>query len=280
MKVAPYTLNLNGRLLTMTRPQVMGILNLTPDSFYAASRAQTEADVVRRVRQVRDEGAQWVDVGAYSSRPGADDVTVGEEMQRLRVGLRLLRAQLGEDFPVSVDTFRADVARMCVEEYGVQMINDISGGQLDRNMFRMVASLHVPYVLTHIQGTPSTMQDAPTYDNLVRDVFVYFSRRLETLRELGVCDVVVDPGFGFGKTLDQNYELMRHLQDFQELNCPILVGVSRKSMIRRLLDVTPADALTGTIALHAVALLSGAHFLRVHDVREAVQTVRVVSQLI
>ena len=280
MSLIPYTLNLRGRLLTLDCPQVMGILNLTPDSFYAASRMETEAEFLARVRQICEEGDQWADVGAYSSRPGAADVPAEEEMRRLRLGLRLLRAELGDDFPVSVDTFRADVARMCVEEFGVQMVNDISGGQLDRDMFRTVAALRVPYVLTHLQGTPSTMQDAPAYEDLLRDVFLYFSRRLETLRSLGVGDVVVDPGFGFGKTLSQNYEIMRHLADFHELGCPLFVGVSRKSMVYRLLDVEPSGALTGTTVLHTAALLSGAHFLRVHDVRDAVQVVRVAGQLV
>lgn len=276
----PRTLNLGGRILVLDRPQVMGILNLTPDSFYAASRALAEDDIRRRARQIRDGGAAWVDVGAYSSRPGADDVPPEEEMKRLRLGLSLLRDELGDEFPVSVDTFRADVARMCVEEYGVQMVNDIGGGQLDRDMFSTVAALHVPYVLMHMQGTPATMQHAPSYDDLMRELFIFFSRRLEALYALGVPDVIVDPGFGFGKTLEQNYQLMSHLSDFQELGCPILVGVSRKSMICRLLDVTPDEALNGTTVLHTVALQRGADFLRVHDVRPAVEAVKILSQIL
>lgn len=274
----PYSLNLGGHLLELTSPQVMGILNLTPDSFYAPSRTSDEAAVTARVRQILDEGGTMIDVGAYSSRPGADDVSPEEEMRRLRKGLAVLRKAV-PDAVVSVDTFRSDVARMCVEEFGVQMINDISGGELDAAMFKTVAALHVPYILMHMKGTPQTMQEAPRYEHFVEEVFLYFARKVQQLHELGVCDIVLDPGFGFGKTLGHNYELMNRLEDFREFGLPVLVGVSRKSMVYHLLATAPENALNGTTALHTVALMKGAHVLRVHDVKEAVECVKIVDAL-
>lgn len=273
-----YSINAGGRLLDLSTPVVMGILNATPDSFYAGSRTQTEAEIARRVRQIVDEGAAIIDIGAYSSRPGADDVPADEEMQRLRHALAIVRREV-PDAIISIDTFRADVARRCVEEEGAHIINDISGGLLDKNMFRTVARLGVPYILMHIQGTPRTMQLHPHYDNLEQEVFLFLSERVDRLRSLGVRDIILDPGFGFGKTLTHNYELMNHLEDFAEFDLPLLVGISRKSMIYRLLGGTPDDALGGTIALNTVALLKGTHILRVHDVRAAVETVRIVQAL-
>lgn len=273
-----YSLNCGGRLLELRRPQVMGILNVTPDSFYAGSRMRAEADIARRCLQIADEGGTMIDVGAYSSRPGADDVPAAEEMDRLRQGLAVVRREL-PDMVISVDTFRADVARMCVEEYGADMINDISGGSLDARMFRTVARLGVPYVLMHMRGTPRTMQEAPCYDDVVREVFLYFAARVQTLRDLGVKDIVLDPGFGFAKTLDHNYALMNRLEEFRDFGLPLLVGVSRKSMIYKLLGGSPEDALNGTTVLNTVALLKGARILRVHDVRAAVEAVRICSEM-
>ena len=272
----PYALNCHGRLFSLDRPQVMGILNLTPDSFYPDSRKQSEAEIIERVQTIITQGGTMIDVGAYSSRAGADDVPADEEMARLRRGLSLLRRE-APDAVVSVDTFRADVARMCVEEYGVDIINDISGGEMDHRMFQTVARLGVPYILMHMQGTPSTMQQAPTYDNLLGEMALYFSRRIDRLHSLGVSDIILDPGFGlgFGKTLAHNYHLMAHLSDFAAFDLPLLVGVSRKTMIYRLLDLTPSESLNGTTALHMASLLAGAHILRVHDVAEAVQTVKI-----
>lgn len=272
----PYALNCHGRLFSLDRPQVMGILNLTPDSFYADSRKQSEAEIIERVQTILAQGGTMIDVGAYSSRPGAEDVPPDEEMARLRRGLSLLRRE-APDAVVSVDTFRADVARMCVEEYGVDIINDISGGEMDHRMFQTVARLGVPYILMHMQGTPSTMQQAPAYDNLLGEMALYFSRRIDRLHSLGVSDIILDPGFGlgFGKTLAHNYHLMAHLSDFAAFDLPLLVGVSRKTMIYRLLDLTPSESLNGTTALHMASLLAGAHILRVHDVAEAVQTVKI-----
>lgn len=273
-----YTLSIHGQLLSLHEPQVMGILNITPDSFYSGSRTEAEDDICRRLHQLMDEGADMIDVGAYSTRPGADDVSEEEEMERLRRGLRVVRREFPE-VPVSVDTFRANVARMAVEEEGADIINDISGGDMDRQMFRTVARLHVPYVLMHMQGVPRSMQQAPHYDNVRREVMVHLAERVDLLHQMGVADVVVDPGFGFGKTLDHNYELMEHLEDFHELGCPLLVGISRKSMIYKLVGGTPQTALNGTTVLNTVALLKGAHILRVHDVAPAVEAKKMYLKL-
>lgn len=273
-----YTINAGGRLLDLQKPVVMGILNATPDSFYAGSRTQTEAEIAARVHQIVDEGAGIIDVGAYSARPGADDVPADEEMRRLRHALDIVRREAPEAI-ISVDTFRADVAKMCIEEGGAHIINDISGGTLDKHMFRTVARLRVPYILMHIQGEPHTMQQAPHYDNLEQEVFLFLSQRVDQLRQMGVADIILDPGFGFGKTLAHNYELMNRLEDFREFDLPLLVGISRKSMIYKLLGTTPAEALGGTIALNTIALMKGAHILRVHDVRAAVETIRIVETM-
>ena len=271
-------INVNGSLLDLSQPRVMGILNVTPDSFYAGSRTQTEAEIVRRVRQIVSEGAAIIDIGAYSSRPNADNVSSREEMERLRMGLKIL-FEIQPDAVVSVDTFRADVARMCVEEYGVAIINDIAAGEMDANMFHTVAALNVPYIMMHMQGTPQSMQQHPHYDNLLKEVFLYFTRKVQQLRDLGVKDIILDPGFGFGKTMEHNYELLSHLEEFRIFELPLLVGVSRKSMIYRLLDITPQEALNGTTVLDTICLLKGADILRVHDVKEAVETVRIVQAM-
>lgn len=271
-------INVNGSLLDLSQPRVMGILNVTPDSFYAGSRTQTEAEIVRRVKQIVSEGAAIIDIGAYSSRPNADNVSAREEMERLRMGLKIL-FEIQPDAVVSVDTFRADVARMCVEEYGVAIINDIAAGEMDANMFHTVAALNVPYIMMHMQGTPQSMQQHPHYDNLLKEVFLYFARKVQQLRDLGVKDIILDPGFGFGKTMEHSYELLSHLEEFRIFELPLLVGVSRKSMIYRLLDITPQEALNGTTVLDTICLLKGADILRVHDVKEAVETVRIVQAM-
>lgn len=265
-----HTLNLRGILLELREPQIMGILNVTPDSIYSDSRTPDEAHITERVRQMMDEGADMIDIGGYSSRPGADDVTPEEEMDRLRRGLRIVR-KLYPEVPVSVDTFRADAARMCIEEEGADIINDISGGMMDRQMFRTVARLGVPYILMHMQGTPDTMQVAPHYDNLRREVMLYFAERIDRLCQMGAKDIIVDPGFGFGKTLEHNYELMNHLEDFAVFNLPLLVGISRKSMIYKLTGGTPQTSLNGTTVLNTISLVKGAHILRVHDVKAAAE---------
>lgn len=264
--------------MDLSVPRVMGILNVTPDSFYADSRMQTEQAIAARVEQIVAEGGKLIDIGAYSSRPGADDVSAEEEMERLRRGLAIVR-RVAPQAVVSVDTFRADVAQMCVEEYGVQIINDIAGGEMDDRMFATVARLQVPYIMMHMQGTPRDMQQHPHYDNLLAEVMQYFARKVQQLRDLGAKDIILDPGFGFGKTLEHNYELLSHLEEFRLFELPLLVGVSRKSMIYRLLGGTPADALNGTTVLHTVSLMKGADILRVHDVRQAVEVVKIYQQL-
>ena len=271
-------INVNGFLLDLSSPCVMGILNVTPDSFYAGSRMQTEIDITHRIEQIVGEGAGIIDVGAYSSRPNAENVSPAEEMERLRMGLGILR-KVRPDAVVSVDTFRADVARMCVEEYGVANINDIAAGEMDGDMFRTVADLNVPYIMMHMQGTPQNMQQNPHYDNLLKEVFMYFARKVQQLRDLGVKDIILDPGFGFGKTVEHNYELLAHLEEFRIFELPLLAGVSRKSMIYRLLGTTPQEALNGTTVLDTICLLKGADILRVHDVREAVETVKIVEAM-
>lgn len=273
-----HSLNLRGKLYSLCEPKIMGILNVTPDSIYAESRTSDEEHIAARVQQLMDDGADMIDIGGYSSRPGADDVSPEEEMNRLRRGLRVVR-RLYPEVPISVDTFRADVARMCVEEEGADIINDISGGMMDRQMFRTVARLGVPYILMHMQGTPDTMQQAPHYDNLRREVMLYFAERIDRLCQMGAKDIIVDPGFGFGKTLEHNYELFHHLDDFNLFNLPLLVGISRKSMIYKLLGGTPQTSLNGTTVLNTIALMKGAHILRVHDVKEAVEAKRIVMKM-
>lgn len=260
------SLNVNGRLLDLSTPQVMGILNVTPDSFYAGSRSRTEAEIAARACQILDEGASIIDIGAYSSRSNAEHISPEEEMQRLRTGLEILNRN-HPDAIISVDTFRAEVARQCVEEYGAAIINDISAGEMDEQMFPTVARLNVPYIMMHMQGTPQNMQKEPHYENLLKEVFMYFARKVRQLRDLGMKDIILDPGFGFGKTLEHNYELMAHLEEFGIFELPLLVGVSRKSMIYRLFGATPQEALNGTTVLDTVALMKGADILRVHDVR-------------
>lgn len=276
--VSPIYMNVKGRLLDLSTPQVMGILNVTPDSIYSDSRMQTEKDIADRAQQIIDEGASIIDIGAYSSRANAEHISAEEEMNRLRTGLEILNRN-HPDAVISVDTFRAEVAEQCVKEYGVAMINDISAGEMDNRMFATVAELGVPYIMMHMQGTPQNMQNEPHYDNLMKEVFLYFATKVQQLRDLGVKDIILDPGFGFGKTLEHNYELMAHLDEFSVFELPLLVGVSRKSMIYKLLGGTPQDSLNGTTVLDTVALMKGAHILRVHDVREAVEAVRMTEKI-
>lgn len=274
----PLFINVNGKLMDLSQPQVMGILNVTPDSFYAGSRGVAEPDIIDRLRQMTDEGASIIDIGAYSSRPDADDVSTEEEMARLRHALNLVR-QHQPDAVVSVDTFRADVARMCVEEYGVAMVNDISAGEMDDEMYPTIARLGVPYIAMHMKGTPQTMQINPQYEHFLKEIFYFFSEKVQKLRDLGVKDIIIDPGFGFGKTIEHNYQLMNHLEEFKLFGLPLLVGISRKSMIYKLLGTTPEEALNGTTVLNTIALQKGAHILRVHDVKAAVEAVKIVEKM-
>ena len=276
--MSPIYINVKGRLLDLATPQVMGILNVTPDSFYSGSRMQTEEEIAARTWQILDEGASIIDIGAYSSRPNAEHISAEEEMRRLRTGLEILNRNHPEAI-ISVDTFRAEVAERCVKEYGVAIINDIAAGEMDDRMFATVAELGVPYIMMHMQGTPQNMQQHPHYDNLLKEVFLYFAQKVQQLRDLGMKDIILDPGFGFGKTVEHNYELLAHLEEFRVFELPLLVGISRKSMIYRLLGNTPQDALNGTTVLDTICLLKGADILRVHDVREAVETVKIVEAM-
>lgn len=272
------TINIKGELFSLDRPVVMGILNVTPDSIFAGSRKRTEAEIAARIEEILAQGGDWIDIGGYSSRPDATPVTADEEMRRLELGLEILSRDY-PSVPVSVDTFRADVARCCVEKYGVAMINDISAGELDPEMFRTVADLKVPYIMMHMRGTPQTKDSLTDYTNLMDEIMLYFAEKVRQLRLMGVSDLILDPGFGFSKTLEQNYELMAHLREFGIFDLPILVGISRKRMIYQLLGGTPEESLNGTTALHTYALLNGADILRVHDVKEAVEAVRIVQKI-
>ena len=274
-----YMINVHGRLMDLTEPQVMGILNVTPDSFYAGSRKQTEQEIAERANQIVSEGGTIIDVGAFSTRPGAAEVSEAEEMARLRFALGILRRELPYAV-ISVDTFRPDVARMVVEEFGADIINDVSEGgltgivntPLDQTdeaypaMFRMVAQLRVPYILMSVQPT-------------LREMLLGFSKKVQQLRDLGVKDIILDSGFGFGKTLEQNYQLMNELEKLSVMDLPLLVGISRKSMIYKLLGFTAEESLNGTTALNTIALMKGASILRVHDVREAVECVKIVKSI-
>jgi dihydropteroate synthase len=264
-------LNLGGKLLDVSSPKIMGIINLTPDSFHAASRQTTAQDALAQAQKMVAEGADILDLGACSTRPGAPLISTKEEWQRLGPALATIRKNL-PNVVISVDTFTSEIAKNAVAE-GAQIINDISAGSLDAQLFETIAELNVPYILMHMQGTPQTMQQNPTYSNVVAEVMTFFSEKLALLRALGVNDVLLDPGFGFGKNLQHNFELLKQLRDFKLFELPILAGVSRKSMINKALGTSPENALNGTTALHAFALERGANILRVHDVAEAKQVV-------
>ena len=272
------TITLNKLPLDLSTPVVMGILNVTPDSFYDGGKYTTETAVIRRINQIVEEGAGIIDVGAYSTRPGAAFVDEQEELGRLSWAVELVRKYY-PNLPVSIDTFRAGVAREIVSCLGEVIVNDISGGTLDENMFDFVAETGVPYIMMHIQGTPQTMQQNPVYEDVVREVRQFLTERIAMLNAKGFDNIIMDPGFGFGKTLAHNYELMSGMDTYQDLGYPLLVGISRKTMIYKLLGGTAQDALNGTTVLNTIALLKGANILRVHDVKEAVETVRIVQQL-
>jgi dihydropteroate synthase len=271
------TVNCKGKLIDLSTPKVMGILNVTPDSFYDGSRFKEESSVLNRVDQMLTEGATFIDVGAYSSRPGADHVSETEELQRILPIIEVLVKQFPEII-LSIDTFRSEVAKQCIEA-GAAMINDISAGQLDDKMMETIGKLQVPYVMMHMKGTPKTMQQHTDYDDLLKDIIYYFSERMAAAKAHKIIDVIIDPGFGFSKTLEQNYELLSRLELLKIIEKPILVGVSRKSMIYKLLNTTPEHALNGTSSLNTIALLKGAKILRVHDVKEAMECITLINQL-
>lgn len=272
------SINLSGQLMLLDIPRVMGILNVTPDSFQSAGRCKSEKEIIRRIEEIEEQGADIIDIGGCSTRPGSIPPSAEDEWQRVENALKCHRLS-GSRLPVSIDTFRAEIARRAVEKYGVAIINDISGGNLDPEMFTTVAGLHVPYVLTHMRGTPATMQQHVNYSDVTAEVITELSWKSYELHKMGVCDVIIDPGFGFAKTLGQNFRLLDELQEIVDMGMPVLVGLSRKSMVTKTLGCTPEEALGGTIALNTVALMKGAAILRVHDVREAVETVKMVCQL-
>lgn len=270
------SVNLRGKLMCFDTPKVMGIVNVTPDSFYEGCRMMDPEAIAVRVAAVMEEGADIVDVGGYSSRPGAVDVNPEEEYRRLALGLETVR-RVWPEAVVSVDTFRAEVARRCVEDWDVDIVNDIGGGSLDPDMWETVASLKVAYVLMHMRGTPETMSGLTDYKDVSADILSDLAFKVAALHGMGVADVIVDPGFGFAKTVEQNYQLLADLREFRLTGAPVLAGISRKSMIWKPLGITADDAANGTTVLNTVALLNGADILRVHDVRRAVEAVRLVS---
>lgn len=273
-----YSLNLHGRLVDIDKPLVMGIINATPDSFYSDSRMLDAHDIADKANEMAQQGADIIDLGACSTRPGAQVVDASEEIMRLNVAVKAVRQAVGDEMLLSVDTFRASVARHCVEELGVDIINDISGGDLDPLMHSTVAQLQVPYVVMHMRGTPATMQQFTNYDDDVAAVVLEeLARKVDALHQCGINDVIADPGFGFAKTVEQNYRILSQLEVFHALDVPLLVGISRKSMIQRVLNCDAAHALNGTTALNTIALMKGAHILRVHDVRAAVEARTLVT---
>ena len=272
------TINLNGRLIDLSTPVVMGILNVTPDSFYDGGKYETEKLILQRAEEILEQGATIIDIGALSTRPGTEEISAQEELDRLLPAVRAVKKAFPEAF-VSIDTFRSWVALNVIEECGPCIVNDVSGGNFDVNMFNIIGKLDVPYILMHMLGTPLQMEKHPVYEDVVRDISMFFTDRVKKLTTAGVKDVILDPGFGFGKTLAHNYELLNRLDSFKVFQLPLLVGVSRKSMIHKLLGLKAEDALNGTTIVNTLALVGGADLLRVHDVRVAVEAVRILNMI-
>ena len=271
------TINCKGQLIDLTTPKVMGILNVTPDSFYDGGTLKNDQDILIKVENMLNEGALFIDVGAYSSRPNADHISEDEELTRIIPVLDLIL----KNFPktlISIDTFRSKIAKHCIEA-GASLINDISAGKMDSNMLKTIAELQVPYIMMHMKGTPQTMQKQSNYDNLLKEILFYFSERIAVAKKLGIIDIIADPGFGFSKTVEQNYQLLNKLEHFKMLELPLLVGISRKSMIYKILENSPDEALNGSTILNTIALQKGASILRVHDVKEAIECIKLTSQL-
>lgn len=268
------TINCKGELLDLTYPKVMGIINITLDSFYDGGRYISEESIVARINKMISEGCDMFDIGAYSSRPGALEVTEKDELQRLTNALSIIRNKF-PNIIISVDTFRSKIAKAVVEDFNVDIINDISAGDLDADMFETIAKLNVPYIIMHMQGIPENMQNNPQYKNIVKEIIMFFSKKVDQLKLLGVNDVIIDPGFGFGKTIDHNYQLLKYLDDFKIFELPILVGLSRKSMLCKVLGIEPENALNATSVANTLALDRGANILRVHDIKEAVETIKI-----
>jgi len=275
----PRYINAGGKLIDLSVPRIMGIINVTPDSFFRGSRYQSQEEIIGAAAGMIRDGADIIDVGGYSSRPGAEDISAETEKERVLAAIRLIKKEFPEAV-ISVDTFRADIAREAVIDCGASIINDVTGGEGDRGMFDMIEKLNVPYVLMHMQGTPRTMQVKPEYGNVVADILKWLGERIYRLRSAGVKDIIVDPGLGFGKTIEHNFEILRCLGDFRIAGMPVLVGVSRKSMIWKTLGISPDESLNGTTVLNTVALLNGADIIRVHDVKQAAEAVRLVSGIV
>ena len=271
------TINCKGKLLDLSNPIVMGILNVTTDSFYDGGKFETQVNIQSQVAKMVDQGAEIIDIGGVSTRPGAEKVSLEEELNRVIPIIKILNKEFPKTI-LSIDTFRSKVAEEAVEE-GVSIVNDISAGQFDQNMFRVIGKLQVPYILMHMQGSPGTMQEDPQYNNVVDEVVDFMIAKINKLRNEGVKDIIIDPGFGFGKTVSHNYELLKNMNAFQILGVPVLAGISRKSMICKVLKINPKDALNGTTALHIIALQQGAKILRVHDVKEAIQTIKLWKEI-
>ena len=278
MNGKPKYINTGGTLLDLSIPRVMGIINVTPDSFYGGSRVHGEKEIVEKALSMISDGAAILDVGGYSTRPYASEVSQDEEGRRVLEAIRIIKREI-PDAIVSVDTFRARLAFEAVSECGAQIINDISGGEADQEMFSTVRNLNVPYIMMHMQGMPGNMQNNPVYNDVVADILKWFGKKIVTLQEGGVKDIILDPGFGFGKTIMHNFEMLRRFSDFSIAGLPLLAGISRKSMVWKTLEITPDEALNGTSVLNAAALLGGADILRVHDVKEAVQAVKLICKL-
>ena len=273
------TINCRGELIDLSEPKVMGILNITTDSFYDGGKYNSEKEIIVQVNKMISEGCDILDIGAYSSRPGAKEISSDEELDKLLPVLDLVRKEF-PDIIISVDTFRSEVAKKVIEDYQVDIINDISAGDLDDKMHELIADLNVPYIMMHMKGIPQNMQQAPKYKNVVKEIMEYFSIKLEKFKLLGVKDVILDPGFGFGKSVEHNYQLLKHLDDFKIFELPLLVGLSRKSMINKVLEIKPDEALNGTSILNSFALLGGANILRVHDVKEAKETIKISQKFL
>jgi dihydropteroate synthase len=271
------TINCNGSLINFEIPKIMGILNITPDSFYDGGKYTNLSEIKLQIDQLFENGADIIDIGAYSSRPGATPISPDEEMDRLKPVLELINKFYSNKI-FSIDTFRAEVASWAVKNYGIAIVNDISAGDMDANMFETIAQLQIPYVIMHMQGTPENMQENPKYNNIVEDIIKYFSKKLEKLKKLGIHDIILDPGFGFGKTIDHNYQILNNLNEFKIFSLPILAGLSRKSMIYKYLNCNPELALNGTTVLNTIALTKGADILRVHDALEAKQTIQLFEK--
>ena len=271
------SINCNGKLVDLNTPKVMGVLNITPDSFYDGGRYKDSKSILNQTEKLISEGATFLDIGAYSSRPGADFISENEELKRIVPVVELIQKN-NPDVLISIDSFRAKVIRECVSA-GAVISNDISAGKLDPDMIKTVGELGVPYIMMHMRGTPQTMKNHITYQHLINEIYAYFSKQIELARQHNITDIIIDPGFGFAKTLAQNYELLNQMEFFKNLNCPILTGVSRKSMIYKVLGYTDEEALNGTTALNMVALMNGACILRVHDVKEAVECIKLFNQL-